>query len=142
MVLNQKPTGRALSMPGGLLVGAVWSLGITLVLAAVIAKLVDSEVMPESSIGYCVMGLLTAASLIGSLAAFRKIKRQRVLVCLISGGIYYGILLAMTALFFGGQFTGMGVTALMILIGSGAAALAGLREGRGGSKKRLKVGAR
>lgn len=138
MVLNQKPTGRALSMPGGLLVGAVWSMGITLLLAALTAKLVDSGVVAESAIGYCVMVTLIAASLIGSLAAHRMIKRQRMIVCMVSGGIFYALLLSITALFFGGQYTGMGVTALLVLAGSGTAALAGLGEGRGGKRRKFK----
>ena len=41
MVVNRKPTGRAMSMPGGLALGALFSVGATLVLTAVLAKLVE-----------------------------------------------------------------------------------------------------
>ena len=36
-------------------------------------------------------------------------------MCLAAGGGYYLCLLAITALFFGGQYQGVGVTALMVL---------------------------
>jgi hypothetical protein len=53
---------------------------------------------------------------------------------LISGGIYYLMLLAMTILFFGGHFRGMGVTALMVACGSILAILGGFSKGRGGKR--------
>ena len=94
------------------------------------------------------MGLALAAfislavTLAGAAVAVGKIKRRRVYVCLLSGGIYYGILLAMTALFFGGQYQGMGVTALLVLAGSGLVALLGLRGEKGAKPRRRKIGNR
>ena len=44
-------------------------------------------------------------------------------MCLLTGVCYYLALLAMTALFFGGQYSALGVTALAVLAGSGGAAL-------------------
>lgn len=140
MVVNQKPTGRAASMPAGLVFGAVVSLGITLVCAAVLAKLVDMERLAWENIGYGIMVLLLLASFSGAMAAFAKIKRQRMLVCAVSGVVYFGILLSITALFFGGQYDSVGVTAALVLAGSIAAGLLGLR-GEGGKKGRKLRGA-
>lgn len=139
MVVNQKPTGRAMSMPAGLVFGAFISLGVTLLTAAVLAKLVDMERLAWENIGYGIMVLLLLASFSGAMAAYAKIKRQRLLVCAISGAVYFGILLSITALFFGGQFDSVGVTAALVLAGSIAAGLLGLRgEGkRKGKKVRL-----
>ena len=139
MVVNRKPTGRAMSMPGGLALGALFSVGATLVLTAVLAKLVEGETIPQEKIGYGIMAILVLSAFTGSMAAFGRIKRQRLLVCGLSGAIYFAVLMSMTALFFGGQYSAVGTTALLILLGSAAAALLGLKQGRGVKRKKIKV---
>lgn len=137
--MNRKPSGRALSMPAGLLFGAIISLGLTILSAVVLAKLVASEVMAEANIGYGVMAMLLVASFIGSLCAHARIKRQRLLVCGLSGVIYFLILLSITALFFGGQYEAVGVTGLLVLGGSLTAGLLGTMPGRGGKRRKNKL---
>ena len=135
MVANKKVTGTASSMPAGLAAGAGVSLGLTLVLAVIVAKLVDSGTLMEDSIGYCAMGILLCASICGAAVSVGRIKRQKAAVCGASGIIYYGMLVAMTAMFFGGQYNGMGVTALMVLCGCGVVLLLGMRQSRGARKR-------
>lgn len=136
MVVNQKVTGTAKSMPGGLAAGWAASALVTLLGAIVVAYLLDSEIMQMSAIGYGAMFILLAASVLGALLAYRCIRRQRLVVCLVSGGIYFLSLLALTALFFGGQYEGIGVTGLVILGGSLAVGLLGLKQKRGGHRRR------
>lgn len=136
MVVNQKATGKAISMPMGLLIGSGVSMGITLAAAAVLAKLLDSERLAWENVGYGIEVVLVVASFCGAMAAYKKIKRQRLVVCAVSGVLYLSILLAITALFFGGQYEMVWLTAILILAGSGGAALLGLRgEGKGRHKK-------
>lgn len=141
MTTTRKPTGRARSMPAGLAIGALTSLGITLAAAIITAKIVDTGAAKEGNIGYFAMGILLISSYLGSIAAAMSIKHQKLMVCGISGGIYYGMLLGMTALFFGGQYQGMGVTALLVLCGAAIAALTVTGQGRGtkGTKHRKRV---
>lgn len=136
MVVNKKVTGKASSMPAGLAMGGLVSLLMTLLMAACLAKLVDTEVLKEENIGYGVMVLLMASSVLGALTAYGKIKRQRLLVCMLSGAVYMGILLSITALFFGGQYEAVGVTTLLVFGSSMVIALLGLREKRGGNRKK------
>lgn len=126
-------------MPAGLVFGAAVSLGITLISAAILAKLVDMERLAWENIGYGIMILLLLASFFGSMAAYAKIKRQRMLVCAVSGVIYFGMLLSITALFFGGQYDSIGVTAGLVLAGSIAAGLLGLRGGGGKKGRKLRA---
>ncbi|MBQ3503107.1 MAG: TIGR04086 family membrane protein [Oscillospiraceae bacterium] len=138
MVRTKINTGKAASMPGGLALGAGISVAVTIILSAVIAKLVQTEALQQDQIGYAVMVLLITASSLGAAIAQGKVKHQRVLVCMLSGLIYYVILICITALFFGGQYTGFGVTGLLILGGAGTTALlSGRRKGRGGKRKLL-----
>ena len=138
MVANKKITGRATSLPAGLAIGAVCSLAATLILTAILAKLVEAETLPAEKVGYGIMVLLVS-SFAGAMISFGRIKRQRMLVCIVSGVIYFAMLMSMTALFFGGQYSAVGTTALLVLAGSGAAALLGLRQGRGAKRTKIKV---
>ena len=135
MVANKKITGRATSLPAGLAIGAVCSLAATLILTAILAKLVEAV----EKVGYGIMVLLIVSSFAGAMISFGRIKRQRMLVCIVSGVIYFAMLMSMTALFFGGQYSALGTTALLVLAGSGAAALLGLRQGRGAKRTKIKV---
>ena len=138
MKLAQKGSGRAMSMPGGIAFGEAVSLTVTLLGAALLAKLVESEKMAEENIGYGVMVILVLASFAGAAVASRKIKHQHLLVCSSAGVVYMASLLAMTALFFGGQYSGVGVTALLVLCGTGLAVFAaGPREGKRRGKIRI-----
>lgn len=136
MTVNQKPSGRASSMPAGLMAGLTVSLGVTLLLAVVSAKLVDIQWIGEKDIGYCAMVILMLAPFTGARAAQRKIKRQRLLVSLMSGGLYFLMLMGITALFFGGQYEAVGVTMLLVAGGTGLTLLTG--EGNSGVGKRRK----
>lgn len=133
MVINHKPTGRAASIPMGLFIGSLFSAGLTLCSAAVLAKLVDLEKLAWNNIGYGIIVVLLVSSFSGAMIACHKIKRQRIAICAASGLIYFGLLLSVTALFFGGQYEAVGVTAALVLAGSLAA---GLIEAYGnGSRK-------
>lgn len=139
MVFNQKTTGRAASMPGGLAFGAAVSVGVTILAASLLAWMLDREILGQNQIGYGIMVLLLLASFLGAMGAFAKIKRQRMLVCLASGILYFGILLSCTALFFGGQYSGVGVTALLITAGAIAAGLLGLRSENRRKNRKFKM---
>ena len=52
MVANKKITGRATSLPAGLAIGAVCSLAATLVLTAILAKLVEAETLPVEKVAW------------------------------------------------------------------------------------------
>lgn len=139
MTINQKSTGRAMSIPAGLAFGAGISLGITLFMAAIIAYLLETEKITWEGAGYGIMALLLIASSLGSMMAYSMIKRQRLLVCLLSGVVYLGILLSMTALFFGGQYDAVGVTMALIIAGSGTSGLLGMREKGRGKREKSRV---
>lgn len=124
-------SGRAVSTPAGLLFGAGVSLAVTLFGTMILAWMVDKERLPWEKIGYGIMAMLLIGSFLGALASYRKIKRQRMAICLISGIIYLGMLLSFTALFFGGQYEGVIATSCLVLGGSCAAGILGLRQGRG-----------
>ena len=139
MLHNHKATGRATSMPAGLLWGASVSLLVTLLGSAITALLLSKEILAESSVGYSAMIILMTAAYAGALTARGCIKRQHLMVCMLSGGIYFLSLLSVTALFFGGQFEAVGVTALLAMGGSVLALLTDKQPRRAGRGRKKKV---
>lgn len=140
MTINRKVTGKALSLPRGLLLGNGVSVAFTLLLSAVLAKLVSTERMQWEQIGYGIMALLFISSVTGTIVAVNTIKRQLLIVCASAGALYWISLLAITALFFGGQYHGVLATGATILAGCGTVCLLGLRRkaGKEGSPYRRK----
>lgn len=121
-------------MPAGLLTGTLGAVAVTLAGTAVTAKLVDQEMLPQENIGYAVMVLLITAAWTGASLSANQIKRRRGLVCLLSGTCFYGLLLAVTALLFGGHYDGVGETALLVFCGSLLPV-----TGKSGGKSRTKM---
>lgn len=138
MTVNQKVTGTAWGVPAGLAFGGAVSLGITFLMSALTALLVLSGRISSNSIGYCSMVILLLSAAAGAAAAIGRIKRCRFQVCMATGLVYYGCLLGTTALFFGGIYHGMGVTALMVLCGIGLVALLGSGAGKPYGRNRRK----
>ena len=137
MLANQKPTGRTMTMPGGMAVGVLLGLCLTVLLSALLAKLVDMEVITEDQIGYGSIILLLLSSGGASTAAFAKIRRRRLPVFALTGVIYLLSLLALAALFFGGQIHGVGPTALVVMSGSMVTfLLSGRGKGSGGRRNK------
>ena len=112
---NKKRSGTALSIPTGLGVGLLIGLSVTIAGAALTAWLIATEKIGEGSAGYAAMVILALSAGLGALTAVYLIKKQRLQVSMLSGVCYYLALLAMTALFFGGQYQGMGVSAIIVL---------------------------
>lgn len=139
MTINAKVTGTATTIPMGLTLAALVSLGITAALSALTAWLILGGTLPENAVGYCAMGILLLSAAAGAVTAISRIKRLRFQMGVASGAIYFVCLLIITALFFGGIYDGVGVTALMILCGCGLVILLGNGgQNRAGCRRRKK----
>lgn len=140
MITNRKITGRAASMPIGLLEGTLVSIMLTIMASAMIAKMVDREVLLWEHMGYGIMIALLTASMAGAIVSIHRIKRRVLLVAALSGLLYALVLLVITALLFGGQYEAVGVTLSLILGGSLAAGLICVRRGerKNSQKNRLR----
>ena len=115
--------GKTTSMQLGLFKGLVVSLLATGIIALLLALAIHLEKLQWNNVGYGIMLLILVSSFLGSLTSRQQIRRKRLIVCLLAGILYCLALLSMTALFFGGQYEAVGVTAGLILAGSGTAGL-------------------
>ena len=76
MTVNRKVTGTAVSMPAGIGIGCGISMVLTLLGAGVVAKMIESEMLQESAVGYGAMLIILIASFGGSAIAVNKVKKR------------------------------------------------------------------
>ena len=135
----KKISGKATSVGGAALLGMVLGVVWTLVSAMGIAKLVDMEVLPMENVGYGSMAAVLSAVFVSASLAGRKAGHMVVQAAVMAGGAYFLCLLLVNALFFGGNFVGLGVTFLLVLIAIAAAILAAGRGRSGRHRRRYKI---
>lgn len=116
-------TGKAKSIPAGMGIAASVSMFVTLGSSAALAGALNAEKVTWEQAGYWIMGMLFLSTFLGAKCAFAAIKRQRAVVSVMLGVLYWGILLCVTALFFGGKFGAVWETAGVIAAGCGTSAL-------------------
>lgn len=135
----KKISGRAPSLgksvAAGVAVGVIW----TIVSALIISKLVDMEVIPVEKIGYGSMAAVLSAVFIGASLAGKKAGHMVIQAAAISGLAYFACLLLVNALFFGGSYTGMGVTLLLVILASALAVLAAGKGSGNPRRRRYKI---
>lgn len=144
MVRSHIAVGRSVSAPTGLAIGVCLSLVLTVLMSVVMAKLISTEKLEWEKIGYAIIATLFIASLIGSKTACTIVKRRKLMICMTEGLLYWLTLLLMTALFFGGQYSGLGVSGIVIISASAVVSVLELKAERGGRKtlNRSKIGKR
>ncbi len=121
-------TNKQISKPASIALGIAMSVGVTMLGSLVLAWFVSKETLPEENLKYAVMLVTIASSVIGGLVATARAKERKLLISVLSGVGYYIVLLACTALFFEGQYSGLGLTGLLVLLGS---VIVGIFKNRG-----------
>lgn len=137
--MRKIPMGKTVSMPVGIAMGTSLAVITTIGGAAILASLIGNESVSEGMMktGCMMIHFLSAA--LGAIVSAAVTKGKRLPVCIISAATYFGILLAMTALVFGGQYQDILPTALIVIAGGGVAILPALiRKGSGGRMKKLR----
>ena len=121
MKRNGLRNGRASTIPGGMLFGAMIGTVWTLTMSGLLGWLIHRQILDEKALGYGSMVILLTASVLAATVSYGKIQRQRAFVCFGAGVVYLLILVGITAFFFGGQYSGFGVTGILVLGGSAVA---------------------
>ncbi len=121
--MKRKKSGKELPVAGAVTIGILGSLLLTLLGAAVLAYLIGSGTVAQTGMGLGSTVILIISTALGSLVATGIHKHRKLMISGITAAGYYLSLLAMSALFFEGQYEGMGITAIMVLLGAGIALL-------------------
>ena len=134
----RRKSGTAKSLPVGFALGFCCSLAVTLCASAITAYFIHTEKMDQTQIGYASIITLILAAAAGSMITKQAIKTKPLLACGGTALLYYIGLLGVTALFFGGQYQGMGTTAICILIGASITAiLSGMKKSTAKTRKKI-----
>lgn len=137
--MKQK-TGFSIGSIGtGVMIGTSVSMAGTLIGTAACAALISSETIAAESIGYCAMVIVLLASMTGAAIGAGKAKKKRLYTCMLIAASFVLSLLAITALFFDGAYTGVWVTALVISAGSVASAFLAKSNRKQNSSRRSKI---
>ena len=86
----KRATGTAVPMAIGMISGVGLGLITTILLSGLVAYLVLTEKLQETSVGYCAAIILASSVGLGCLIATVLIKRMLMQVCIGVGGSYYG----------------------------------------------------
>ncbi|MBE6958790.1 MAG: DUF3792 family protein [Ruminococcaceae bacterium] len=125
-----------LGIPGGLALAILVSVVVTLTGSAVMAILIAGGTVGEGSGSAAASCIQALSAALGALTATACVKKMRLQICLLSGLVYYLVLLGITALFFEGEYAGFGRSALMVLLGCGIIAFWPSKKSHTGWKRR------
>ena len=95
--------------------GIILSIMAVLLGCAGTAALIVAEKVQMENVGYYVMGILFASSVIGTLVALQKAKKRYLLIGTVTGVGVFAIILIMGLLTFEGKMDGIWETLLLIV---------------------------
>ena len=104
-----------LSIPASITIGTVICGILSVIGLFVITYLISIEKIQTDSIGHATMVVIVVSVLAGSFSAASLAKCNLLIVTLSTGATLIFLLLAVTAIFFDGQFAGMPVTSVLVL---------------------------
>lgn len=106
------------SLPAGISAGILSAVITTLCASALTAKLLQNQWLDVEKTGYGAMVILFFTAWIGSVVSQSRMKQFKIQVCLFFALTYFVLLLGIKTMFFEGELSGAGETALLIIGGS------------------------
>lgn len=85
--------------------------------AAMLSALILNGSIPERRMKYFVLALIVISVFLGTVIGRKGAEEYRKTVCIITGITIFCFMLLVTAILFGGEYTGVGETGLLILCG-------------------------
>ena len=121
-----------------ILVGAGVTMLASTGVSMVLATMMNAEKITVTGMGYGVMLMQMLAAYSGGYTACQMRNEQRLPTALLTGMVYFAVLVTNNLLFFRGELNGTGETALLILCGSILSAMWTSRKKGSGKIKKLK----
>ena len=97
--------------------GILASLLVMVITIAIFTGLIRSERITEGASGYCTVCIHLLSIIIGACVASKEEKGNVLRISLLLALVYCAVLIAMTAIVFGGQYQGISATIFVILTG-------------------------
>ena len=115
--MSKKEYRNTMSIPAAVGVGTVISTIVMLIGAIVIALLISNELISDQSMDYGVLALTMLSAILGCSVSNVVAKRRLLIVSVCTAVTFLLVLISITAIFYGGQYSAIPVTALVILGG-------------------------
>lgn len=115
--MSKKEYRNTMSIPAAVGVGTVISTIVMLIGAIVITLLVSNELISDQSMDYGVLALTMLSAILGCSVSNVVAKRRLLIVSVCTAVTFLLVLISITAIFYGGQYSAIPVTALVILGG-------------------------
>ena len=120
---NLKNTGRAASVPAGMITAAGCSFALTLLISGLGGVLISKEWIPQESIGIWAAATVLLSALVGGIVAAERIKRRRLQMAMIHGAVYFLALIGLSMVFVHGELSGVGTILAAVFAGAAAGGL-------------------
>lgn len=137
--MNSIKVRKEMGLMSAILTGTLISITAAVILCGILSWMLVNGKIPESAMMYCSTAVLILSSVLGAFGACFTAK-QRKLLASIGGSLGFLVcMLSCTALFFSGQYSGVGQGALCVLGSGCAVGLVGQRprnKGYGQVRKR------
>ncbi len=128
------------SLPGSVAIGTTVSVMTSGAIAVILAILIGHGKLSPGMMNYGVMILLMLSSAVGAMVARIHYSAKIMIVCIVTALCYWISLLSITALFFGGLYSGVPATALVIISGGIIAGCVPMGQGKTAKKRIRKKG--
>lgn len=137
MIQKWKTTG-APGIMRSLLIGCMVSMGITIIGSMILAVFLGKEKITEETLGYWIMGMLLLAAYAGGYSTCKIRKSNRLASSILTGTMYFALLMILGMLIFKGNCSGAVQTVLLILCGNTLAAMWTSRKNSTGKIRKFK----
>ena len=111
-----KPKGET-SIPVAIAISLGFCLLTTFIGIVITTTLISKEIIPLAQCNTAICTIHFVSTFVGTLIVNRIVKRKMVPVTAILSGAYLAILLSITAVFLGGQYSNVLTTLIMVLSG-------------------------
>ncbi len=137
MAAKRIPRKTAARLPVSIAIGTAVGMIGALSGAAVLTTMILNGKIGESSMRYGCLAVLAVSAILGSLIAALTANERKFIAATATGASMFAVLISCTALFFGGQYSGIAVTLLLTVgIGLCVGMISSKKKGR--SFKRVK----
>jgi len=138
MFVRKRRSNAPVSILVAVGIGVCCAVVFSMLVCALLASLITSGSISFQTTGGVVVVVQGISGMLGSWIAATVAKQQRLQVCLITAGMYFLCLLAMTALLFDGEYAGVVLSLMSVLTGGCIVALSGIRTKKEKKFKALK----
>ena len=112
----------------GIFAGTLISSLLLLALSMCGGLLIWKQIIPENVIGYVAAVIVIIPSVLGSWVTAAKAKKGKLFYAMMTALLYFGLMMLITAVFFGAQYEAVAEVAVLVAVGAVIGGVLSLKE--------------